>query len=370
MFSCMWNGKRIDAFEVSNPESLETQIRKAASNRELRCIDPNCECPELGYKHGEKKSSHFYHYRNSNCGYTYFEKNDKPIIKSVRNALFDHFKIKGYNVERECRLPIGGIFCHLLFDIDNKKIVLQIADKTTRVNDREKIQKACEENDYSLKWIVIGDPNQHQDEYQNYHIHRYLLNHSKNNDLLIIDESATMLSQTLIFEDDRFSEHERYYRITAPLDQLSFADSEITIANFYENFNQWFSDELAEKERQRLEDEAWLQREREESIKRMLALEEAALKMPRSTSFKYPSHINDNFTVGDYPSKVDEPSYHIDCSKFVVGARINHGIYGIGTISEFFRETQKVHIIFDSGHEDNFKIENLARSSDFKFIES
>lgn len=369
MFSCMWNGKRIDAFEVSKPESLERQIREAASNNELRCIDPNCGCPELGYKHGEKKRSHFYHYHNSNCGYTYFEKNDKPIIKAVRNTLFNHFKTHGYNVERECRLPVGGIFCHLLFNIDNKRIILQIADKTTQVNDREKLQKACEENNYDLRWIVIGDPHKHQDEYQNYHIHRYLLNNSKNNDLLIIDEKAALISQTKIFEDNRFSEQERYYKLTAPLDRLSFEDREITIENFYEIFDRWFADKVIEKERQRRE-EAWLQREREESIKKIIALEEAQRKA-RATIPQYTSPIKDNFANENYSPKVEEPSYpQIDYSKYVVGARVNHGVYGIGTITELLRKAQKVRIKFENGHEDKFRIKDLARSSNFKFIES
>lgn len=371
MFSCMWNGKRIDAFEVSKLEGSETQIRKAAASGELRCIDPNCECPKLGYKHGEKKSSHFYHYHNSNCGYTYFEKNDKPIIKAVRNALFDHFKIKGYNVERECRLPISGVFCHLLFIIDNKRIVLQIADKTTQVKDREKLQKACEENNYALKWIVVGDPNKNQDEYNNYHIHRYLLNNSMNNDLLIIDENAAMISQTKIFDNDLFFEHERYYRMAAPLDRLSFENGEITIECFYESFNRWFTDKVAEKERQRCEDEAWLKKQREESINRMLTLEEVSRRKARTIVSQFTSSVEDSFVDKYYSSKVEEPSYPpIDYSKYVVGARVKHGSYGIGTITELFRETQKVRIKFENGHEDNFRIENLARSSDFRFIES
>lgn len=55
---------------------------------------------------------------------------------------------------------------------------------------------------------------------------------------------------------------------------------------------------------------------------------------------------------------------------FLVGARVNHHFYGIGTISELFNETQKVRIKFDNGHADNFRIIDLVRSSGFDFIES
>lgn len=366
----MWNGKRIEAFEVSKPHGMEEEIRRAATNRELKCIDPNCENPELGYRHGAKRGAYFYHFCNSNCGYTHFEKSDKPIIRAVRLALLDHFKCKGYNVEQEYRLPYGGLFCHLMFNINNKKIVLQIADDKTRMNEREKLSKACKENNCELKWIVVGEPNSYQDEYENYQTHRYLLNNSKNSDLLIINEKATEVSQTKIFKHSLFTERESNYRLTAPLDRLIFVDGEISIADFYISFNKWIENKVAEKERQKREEKEWLQRQREVSMKRMRAFEESARRMTAATTVKSPINLRRPFTNENNAPKVEEQSYpQIDLSKYVVGARVHHDRYGDGIISTLFIGLQKVHIIFDNGYEDDFTIKNLARSSTFRFIE-
>lgn len=367
MFSCMWNGERIDAFEISKPEGLEREIRKAAKNKELRCIDPNCECPELGFRHGAKKGAHFYHFCDSNCGYAYFEKSDKSIIRDVRKVLFEHFKSNGYNVERECRLPIGGKFCHLLFNMDNRKIVLQIADQKTQIKDREMLQEACSKNKCALKWIVVGNPNDNQDEYRNYHMNRYLLNNSTNKDLVIINDVADTISQTKYIEDARFSGCEKYFKVKAPLDQLSFINGELAISGFYEKFNRWFSVKAGEKDRQKRKDMEFWRKVHEENEKQAASFGTSVQKTARPFQPKNTSLVNSNYTEKNYSPKIEEPSYSpIDYSKFVVGVKVEHEKYGGGVIIAIDRENKKARLRFDNGVEDNFSIENLAKSSGFK----
>ena len=367
MFNCMWNGERIDAFEISKPEGLEREIRRAAKNKELRCIDPNCECPELGFKHGAKKGAHFYHFRDSNCGYAYFEKNDKPIIRDVRKVLFEHFKSNGYNVERECRLPIGGKFCHLLFNMDNRKIVLQIADRKTQIKDRETLQEACSKNKCDLKWIVVGDPNDNQDEYSNYHMNRYLLNNSANKDLVIINDVADTISQTKYIEDARFSGSEKYFKEKASLNQLAFINGELTILGFYDRFKRWFSVMAEEKDAQNRKEREFWRNAHVENEKQATFHGTSVQRTAKSYHSKYTSSVNSDYTENNYSSKVEEPSYSpIDYSKFVVGMKVEHEIYGDGVIIEIDRANKKVRLRFDNGVENKFSIDNLAKSSRFK----
>ena len=367
MFSCMWNGERIDAFEISKPEGLEREIRRAAQNKELRCIDPNCEYPELGFRHGAKKGAHFYHFRDSNCGYAYFEKNDKPIIREVRKALFEHFKSNGYNVERECRLPIGGKFCHLLFNMDNRKIVLQIADRKTQIKDRETLQEACSKNKCALKWIVVGDPNDDQDEYRNYHMNRYLFNNSANKDVVIINDAADTISQTKYIEDAHFLGSEKYFKEKASLNQLTFINGELAIWGFYDRFKQWFSVMAEEKDAKNRKEREFWRKEHEENEKKAAFLETSVQRTARPFQPKYTSLVNANYTEKNYSPKVEEPSYSpIDYSKFVVGVKVEHEKYGGGVIIAIDRENKKARLRFDNGVEDNFSIDNLAKSSGFK----
>ena len=82
---------------------------------------------------------------------------------------------------------------------------------------------------------------------------------------------------------------------------------------------------------------------------------------------KYTSLANSNYTETDYSPKVEEPSYSpIDHSKFVVGVKVEHEQYGDGIIIAIDRKNGKACLKFDNGVEDNFSIDNLAKSSGFK----
>lgn len=126
--------------------------------------------------------------------------------------------------------------------------MLQIVDKTTQVKDREVLQEACRKNKYDLKWIVVGDPNNDQDEYRNYHMNRYLFNNSANKDVVIINDAADTISQTKYIEDARFLGSEKYFKEKASLNQLTFINGELAILGFYDRFKQWFSVMAEEKD--------------------------------------------------------------------------------------------------------------------------
>ena len=360
MVSCIWNGERIDAFDICKKENVETAIRKAGAQGQLSCIDPNCKS-HIGYKHGPKKSPHFFHcHITSICEYDRFEKGDREGIKNLRNSLFELFKKRGYKIEREHRMPIGGKFCHLLIQLDEKFFVLQIADKSTSVNDRETLLKSCSDNGYELRWVVIGNPEECQQEEHNYHIHRNLFNNSKNNDLVIIDENSLTVSQTKWVDDARIRENEGYYRMTASFDQLTFEDGEVVIVGFYENFSQWFNSKLEEKEKRKSYEE-----------ERQINYFNEAEKWP------FLNEVSTNISKSDFPPTVncdssdqeEEPScQEIDYSKYKVGARVEHERYKFGTILSVDSETRKTRIKFDSGVEDNFSIDYLIKSSGFKFL--
>lgn len=84
MLNCIWNGKLIEAEQISKTEDSESSVRRASENHELKCTDPFCKC-SICYKHGPKRSPHFAHIGESNCAYAAFE---KMILQS--NGLFGH----------------------------------------------------------------------------------------------------------------------------------------------------------------------------------------------------------------------------------------------------------------------------------------
>lgn len=367
MNSCIWNGKRIDAFEIFQNEKLETDIRKAGSSGELKCLDPGCTST-IGYKHGPKKSPHFFHHLDSKCEYVLFEKSDRPGIRDVRDALYEHFKTNGYNVIREHNMPIGGKFCHLLFLVNGKSIVLQIADKQTSAQNRENLLKACKVNGYELCWIVIGNPDEPQSERHNYHIHRNLFNNSKNNDLIIINEAADRVLQTRIIKDSRFGITEQSFALTVPLERLVFRDGELSIDGFDDRFDQWYNNKIAEQERQKREEDA-----RQKYISEHYTQKAQQHKASyQNREFYYPTHRpfpDSSQTYNNHtPNNDATPPVKIDYSKYKAGTRVSHDIYGTGIIANLDYGNKTVCIIFDEGGKHCFTIESLNKSDRFKFI--
>ena len=44
MLNCIWNGKLIEAEQISKTEDSESLVRRASENHELKCTDPFCKC--------------------------------------------------------------------------------------------------------------------------------------------------------------------------------------------------------------------------------------------------------------------------------------------------------------------------------------
>lgn len=385
MFNCIWIDKKINSLEISEPESREREIREAVSHKELRCIDPDCKTP-IGFRHGPSdRRPHFYHlpdYDSSKCKYSYFEKNDKETIKEVRYTLFQHFKSNGYNVENEYRLPVGGKFCHLMFDTSNKKIILQISDKSTREVERKALQAACDENKYALKWIVVDDPNRYQDRYHNHLMNRYLFDNSANRDLVIIDKKGETVSQTKYNDDQRLHGIQCYYHEIKPLEQLVLENGEITIKDFYQRAEQWFLNKLEEvkreqereeEERRRWEEERKRKREeaqkmrREAERKRKENIERSRASAEAIRS-KQPANREPYLKMTEPSAREKNPLSSEDQCK--IGTKIYHSVYEVGTITERIADSKKVRIKFENGKEDIFSVEALIKSGRNFVIES
>ena len=105
MLYALYNGKIISAEEIAEKESDETPVRRASGRKELRCIDPECECKTVFYRHGKVKRPHFSHAREGRCDYGDFDRTDNSELKEARIALYQHFKNLGYSVECEQKLP-------------------------------------------------------------------------------------------------------------------------------------------------------------------------------------------------------------------------------------------------------------------------
>lgn len=58
MLYALYNGEIISAEEIAEKESDETPVRRASGRKELRCIDPECECKTVFYRHGKPQTGY------------------------------------------------------------------------------------------------------------------------------------------------------------------------------------------------------------------------------------------------------------------------------------------------------------------------
>lgn len=248
MLNCIWNGKLIEAEQISKTEDSESSVRRASENHELKCTDPFCKCL-ICYKHGPKRSPHFAHIGESNCAYAAFEKNDTPIKRFVRSSLYSHFTNLGYTVKREIIIPNTRIYSDLMIVSNLKTYLLKITTSKTKAQETYNFDEACRNNEFIPLSITIGKISEKQFERHNYHAMRFQFNHNENNTLIIINEEANEISIT---KEDTFKYiykgrnlqnrvnydvHNLYF--SSNIEDLELYNNELTLKGFYDEYNNW-----------------------------------------------------------------------------------------------------------------------------------
>lgn len=363
MLYALWNDTVINAEAIAQTEASETPVRKASGNKMLRCIDPDCEKPLVGYRHGPLRSPHFYHIEKGGCDYGDFDSSDTSPLREARSALYNHFKSLGYEVEREKKLPDSRKYAHLVLHIGDKNIVIQIAQATTSANQISSFTLECEKCGYELRWIVLGYYFDIQWEKDNYHAMRYQFNHSENRDLLVLDMDAEKISQTQIGESQyiyknynlqhRLSFDIHNFRLVKAMDSLRIVDGELSLDGFSEAYKSWLKEKQSAFDIMKHEiDEQERRRELEASLKKRVS------KPPvfqTTSAFSEPA-----LSSPHRPSNIVTPEM---ISQFKEGTNIKHRIFGNGRIISITlnpeTNTHTVFIKFEKGKQCNKVLENL-----------
>lgn len=253
MIYAIWDNKLLFAENVAETEQYETEVRKAGSRNELKCTDPDCQFPHVIYKHGPEVIPHFAHKQKGNCDYADYDENfrkDKSIIKTVCSELYKIISSNGYKIKQEVKIPNGHTYAHLMIEVDDKIVALQIQTSATSANYNARVEEDCKSSGYDFQRIIIGNPDAIQRENHTYHIMRYQYNHSANKDLIIIDEKCSVVSQTKEDNSDYtykgkkpdfssvlFSAKYNSFQLKATPDKLVFENGSLSIAGFNNKYN-------------------------------------------------------------------------------------------------------------------------------------
>ncbi|MBR3893538.1 MAG: hypothetical protein IKJ35_00160 [Clostridia bacterium] len=247
MEKAIWNGKLYTATEIAKSSELEKSIRIASAQTELLCPDDECPSPILRYCHGEKKGAYFAHRNNCACDYDRYDKEIRPVIRKVKNMLYESFKARGFDVQPEVKC-IPHHYTHLLLTLSNeKKVAIELGTHSTDACKLEHLSKRYAEAGIDVRWIVVSNSHSAIKEEHTYHIKRRSLNETKHRDVLIIDEAGTKIMQYTIdpnqyeFRNELHSSpnYPEIYSENGSLSELTFEEDELTLDGFYKRYREW-----------------------------------------------------------------------------------------------------------------------------------
>lgn len=246
MENAIWHKENITATQVVEFFELETQIRIASRNKELRCSDTGCSNPILKFCFGEKKRAYFSHISNCNCDYAKFDQSNTEEIRSVRKALHDHFQNSGYYVEEEVKV-LPHHYTHLLISLEySKKIAIEFVSQSTSNAQMIRIANEYKSNGIAVVWMVVGDHKIDQQDIKSMSFKkRFSINES--NCLLILNPNGNDISQYVLDRDSyqidgkeiKSQNYPPIYSESSTIDNLVFENYEITILGFYDRYNKW-----------------------------------------------------------------------------------------------------------------------------------
>ncbi len=240
-------GQKISATEVAKNYTVEKQIRKASSNGELKCPDPNCQHPTLKYCHGDLKSAYFAHKNNECCDYALFDKENPNTVRNIRRKLYEHLVSLGYNVQIEEKV-LPHHYTHLLVQGDGmQKIAIEIDSGHVTANYVDRLSFEYKQANIHLRWIIIGETGQQIEENQVGFLKRYQLNESENGALLVVNEQCSEITQYKIDQNSytyrgkniKSENYPEVYSKSASVQNLIIDGTYLTLAGFESEYSIW-----------------------------------------------------------------------------------------------------------------------------------
>ena len=367
MEKAVWNGKLFLASDVAEDFQLENKIRKASGHKELKCPDPNCGNPIVRYCHGDEKDAYFAHLNNECCDYARYDKDTLPIIKTIKTKLFHSLQYKGFHIDIDVKI-LAHHYTPLIIETENAgKIAIEFGTKQTSANTTSFLSEQYANVGILLRWIVVDDHLTPWNESAVCHIKRFVLNTSKNRDLIIISKDGECVKQSI--EDQnryeyggreiRSSNYPAFFCKEATIDDITLEDTELTTINFYKFFEMWLltkrrkfeervlelqeEDRLAEERRQKYQERMRLaelerQRRQEEMRAEQLEIQKRQEEALRAIEVRRIKQVpkNPSIRTSMFPTSLTNGSQEPH-----VGMKLNHEIYGILVIQKVVKLPNK-----------------------------
>lgn len=282
MEHAMWKGKFISATDVAKTYIYEKTVRNASKLKELECPDTDCTCRTLRYCHGEKKGPYFAHIDNSSCDYDKYDRETPAVVKEIKLLLFEHFKNIGYDVEQEKKL-ISHHYTHIVVKgFDGALYAIEIGTQSTTVGRIEYLAQEYEKIGVKLRWLVVSEIKEEIQEDEVFFLKRYLLNESRNKEVVIVDSNTYEVIQhrwdtSSYFYKGREHTSKNYPEIyfeKGAIDNIFIENGEISIQGFSSRFEQWHTRKQKAFEKRKPEIDAEIEARKKAEEESFLRLQE------------------------------------------------------------------------------------------------
>ncbi len=249
MQKAIWEGQILYAYEVAEDFSFETLIRKASSNKKLRCTDPDCDEPIVRYCNGGEKEPYFAHLVSCDCDYCKYEKKNASTVELMKKVA-KILKDKGYNVDVEKKLFPGHI-SQITAEVDlNNQIAVDFISRQKGVYEIEEIAHQYESRNINYTFVVADDNLTLQAETRAFFAKRYALN--KHNLLMInwqgdrvkqialdLNKYGMYKNKWCIFPDEFNTD---LFVVDKESDCLVFEHNHLSTPHFEGLFNKWLKE--------------------------------------------------------------------------------------------------------------------------------
>lgn len=248
MENAKWNGVLYVATDVSKKYEIEKCIRKASGRRELRCIDPDCDNPVIKYCHGSKSMPYFAHIRKSSCEYEEFDRENTPIIRSVKSILYDVLKTKGFDVQLDVKI-VSHHYTHLLIDNNGNKLAIELTSKSISANRIDYIASKYKESNVKVKWVIVNDLESPSRESDLPFIKRFIVNETDRKDVLEITPDGRIVYQYML-DPNKYEykgrelqsvNYPQIYQVKSYISMLTIENQELTISGFFDKYTKWLN---------------------------------------------------------------------------------------------------------------------------------
>lgn len=248
MENAKWNGKLYVASDVSKEYDTEKKIRKASGRRELRCPDPECKNSAVKYCRGQKNVPYFAHIRKSSCEYEKFDKENTPIIRKIKNILYETLQSRGFNVQLDAKL-IPHHYTHLVIECGEKKLAIELTTRNISANRIDFIASEYKKSSINVKWVVINELEKPGQESDLAFIKRFIINETDKRDVIEVELDGKIINQYIVdphkyeYKGREISSknYPKIYQESSNASNLTVENGELTLEGFFKGYERWLN---------------------------------------------------------------------------------------------------------------------------------